>query len=53
MGGNGGKGRGEICREEESLIWIAKCEGRDLEGLIPFILLTSKSLQKRKDLEGK
>ena len=32
MGGNGGKGRGEICREEESLIWIAKCEGRDLEG---------------------
>jgi hypothetical protein len=36
--GNGEKGRGEIWREEVSLVWIANWEGRDLEG---------------RDLEGK
>ena len=53
MEGNGGKRKEWIWRDGDSLVWIAKKEGEDLEGLISFILLTSKSLHKRKDLEGK
>ena len=47
------EGKERIWMDGDLLVWIAKKEEEDLEGLSPFILLTSKSLHKRKDLEGK
>ena len=54
---NGGKGKGGIWREEEFLVWIAKWEGRDLEGkkLKKFnghFLLRFQYRQSWKDLKG-
>ena len=52
------KRKGRIWMNKDPIVWIAKREGegfggRDLEWLSPLILLTSKSLHKRKYLDRK
>ena len=53
MEGNEGKKMGRILRDENPLVWMAKREGEGFGGINSLNFLTSKSLHKRKDLEGK
>ena len=50
---NKGKRKKIIWNDGDFLVWITKRKKEDLKELSLFILLTSKSLHKIKNLEGK